>query len=74
VDQPLIIATGQALALVTAMLQRAGIVTADEFAETLNLLSTSAGEPMSEEGQILGIWAKLISESGRDLDPNEPSA
>jgi hypothetical protein len=62
-DTALIGAQGAALALVAAMLQRAGVVPAEEFGQMLGILAVTTSEVEPEEGDILAVWAGIVKES-----------
>ena len=63
-DRQLILATGKAMALVAAMLQRGGIVTAEEFGGLLAVFAVTVAEDEPEQGDILAVWASIIKEAG----------
>ena len=63
-DRQLILATGKAMALVAAMLQRGGIVTAEVFGGLLAVFAVTVAEDEPEEGDILAVWASIIKEVG----------
>jgi hypothetical protein len=62
-DKALIEAQGVALALVAAMLQRAGIVPADEFGQMLGILAVTTAETDPDQGDILGVWAAIVKDN-----------
>ncbi|TXI90079.1 MAG: hypothetical protein E6Q40_01405 [Cupriavidus sp.] len=62
-DKALIEAQGVALALVAAMLQRGGIVKAEEFGQLLALTAVTTAETDPAQGDILGVWAAIVKDS-----------
>ena len=63
-DRQLILATGKAMALIGAMLERGGIVTAEEFGGLLAVFAVTVAEAEPEQGDILAVWAGIIKEVG----------
>ena len=63
-DRQLILATGKAMALIGAMLERGGIVTAEEFGGLLAVFAVTVAEDEPEQGDILAVWASIIKEVG----------
>ena len=63
-DHPLIGATGRALALIAALLQRAGVATPEQFADLLGALAgaSSAEEPVQH--QALTSWSEIVRRVG----------
>ena len=63
-DRQLILATGKAMALIGAMLERGGIGTAEEFGGLLAVFAVTVAEDEPEQGDILAVWASIIKEVG----------
>lgn len=64
-EKALIEAQGVALALVAAMMQRAGIVPAEEFGQLLGILAVTTAETDPDQGDILGVWAAIVKENAQ---------
>jgi hypothetical protein len=62
-DRGLIGAQGKALALVAAMLERGGVVTAQEFGDLLGIFAVTVAQDDADEGDILCVWAAIVKES-----------
>jgi len=65
VEQDLIGAQGKALALVSTLLERCGVVEPGEFGRLLSLMAVVTGETSPGQGEILALWAAMASEAPR---------
>ena len=63
VDRDLLLAIGKALAIVGALLQRAGVAEAEEFGHLLGTFAVITAETDPAEGDILAIWASIVKDS-----------
>ena len=58
-----VLAHGKALALVAALLERGGVVEAAEFGGAIAVLAATTAETEPEQGELLALWAAIVSES-----------
>jgi hypothetical protein len=62
-DRAALLAQGKVLALIAALLQRAGVVSAEEFGNLLGIFAVTASEDDAEQGDILAVWAAIVKDS-----------
>ena len=69
------LATGKALALFAAVLERGGVATTAEVGDLLGVFAVTVAADDPDEGDILAVWASIIKEAGegRDPQPNQTS-
>lgn len=58
-----LLAQGKAFALIAALMQRAGIVSVEEFGALLGVFAVAVSEDDPEQGDILAVWAGVVKES-----------
>jgi hypothetical protein len=63
-----LLAQGKALALIAALLQRAGVVPVEEFGALLGVFAVTVSEDDPDQGDILAAWASIVKDSASARD------
>lgn len=67
-DESLVTAMGNALAVISALLHSSGVATMQDMSDMLLLVGTVDAEARPEESVILCAWAEMIGDAAGMLD------
>lgn len=72
-DVPLVGALGNALTLLTQLLQRQGVMSMEEYSKLLIVLGSVDADRKPEESKILCAWAAMIADIADAIDVSASS-